>query len=197
MIRSWLRGAILLAAISRWAGAAENDLARYEKLAAQGDARAMVELGPRHHRGDGVKQDYAAAYDWYLKAGEKSNGDALNNIGVLHRDGLGVPKNQKVAYLLFLYVHMEGLGTDETQTRAGRNLDRLQAELPERDLHEALSYTIPYLLQIVRSRGKDLAIRSEVLPTKERPRIRDNGWWLESERKKMTFESPAPWNDPK
>jgi hypothetical protein len=50
------------------------------------------------------------------------------------------------------------------------------------------------VVQILQSRGKNLKIGADVLPTKERPRIRDNGWWLDGERAKMTFESPPPWN---
>lgn len=57
-----------------------------------------------------------------------------------------------------------------------------------------LSYTLPYLSQIVQSRGKDLTIGKDVLPAKDRLRFRDADWWLDSEKKKMTFESPAPWN---
>ena len=112
----------------------------------------------------------------------------------MYRDGLGVEKNLKVAYLLFLAVHMEGLGTDETQMRANRNLRRLVDSLPTREVEEALSYTWGYVDQLVKSRGKNVAIGKDVLPTKERPRIRDNGWWMESEREKMNFKSPAPWN---
>lgn len=174
--------------------AKNSEISRYEKLAESGDAQAMTELGLRYHQGQGVKQNYATAYDWYMKAIEKGDGDALNNLGVLHRDGLGVPQNPKVAYLLFLAVHMEGMGDENTQLRAGRNLDRLVESLPKKDIHEALSYTWPYVVQIMKSRGKDLSIGPDVLPTKDRPRIRDNDWWLESERKNMTFDSPPPWN---
>lgn len=172
----------------------DTELSHFEKLASEGDAQAMTEIGLRYHQGRGVKQDYALAYDWYWKAIEKGDGDALNNLGVMHRDGLGVPKNQKVAYLTFLAVHMEGLGDDSTQIRAGRNLQRLANELPKKDIEEALSYTWPYVMQILKSRGKNLCVGPEVLPTKDQPRIRDNGWWLDSERALMTFESPAPWN---
>jgi hypothetical protein len=111
---------------------------KFEKLAAQGDAAAMVELGLLHHTGKGGSVDYVKAMDWYLKAYAKSDGDAFNNIGVLFRDGLGVPKNQKVAYLLFLIVHMEGLGDDAAQSRAGRNLSRLVDSLPRQEVEEAL-----------------------------------------------------------
>jgi TPR repeat protein len=174
--------------------AAADEKAPYEALAAKGDVRAMITLGLMYHQGDGVPLDYGKAMDWYLKAYAKGDGDALNNIGVMYRDGLGVAKNQKVAYLLFLTVHMEGLGDDSTQERAGRNISRLVGTLPKKEIEEALSYTWPYVDQIVKSRGKNLAIGKEVLPAKDRPRIRDNNWWLEAERKQMNFQSPPPWN---
>jgi hypothetical protein len=172
-------------------------VAGFERLAAEGDAQAMTELGLRYHQGRTVKQNYALAYDWYMKAIEKGDGDAFNNLGVLHRDGLGVPKNLKVAYLIFLAVHMEGMGTEAPQMRAGRNLQKLVDELPKTDVYEALSYTWPYVIQIIQSRGKNLRVGSDVLPSKDRPRIRDNDWWLDGERSGMTFESPPPWNGKK
>ncbi len=133
--------------------------------------------------------------DWYLQAYAKNDGDALNNIGVLFRDGLGIPKNEKIAYLLFLGVHMEGLGTDATQMRAGSSLGRLSESLKKEDIYEALSYTWAYVDQAVKSRGTNLEVGENVLPTKEQPRIRDNNWWLDSERKQMDFNSPAPWDE--
>jgi len=172
----------------------DPEVARFEKLAGEGDARAMTEMGLRYHEGRGVKQDYTLAYDWYMKAIEKGDGDAVNNIAVIFRDGLGLPKNQKIAYLLFLAVHMEGMGNEDTQTRAGRNIDRLVQQLPKDQIYEALSYTWPYVMQMVKSRGKNTQTGADVLPTKERPRIRDNGWWLDSERAGMKFSSPPPWD---
>jgi type II secretory pathway pseudopilin PulG len=166
----------------------------FQALADKGDDKAMINLGVMYHTGEGAKQDYAKAMDWYLKAYAKQNGDAQNNIGVMYRDGLGVTTNAKIAYLLFLAVHMESLGNEATQIRAGRNLSRLAQSLPKKDAEEALSYTWAYVDQIVKSRGKNVAIGKDVLPAKKRPRIRDNNWWLDSERKKMDFESPSPWN---
>src|SRR3954468_19053035 len=81
---------------------------QFQALADKGDDKAMMELGLMYHTGEGAKQDYDKAMDWYLKAYSKQNGNALNNLGVMYRDGLGVAKNSKIAYLLFLAVHMEG-----------------------------------------------------------------------------------------
>jgi hypothetical protein len=170
------------------------DIANFEKLAKAGDAKAMTTLGLIYQQGEGVKQDYERAYEWYLKAMAKGDGDAFNNIGVMFRDGLGVEPNLKVAYLIFLAVHMEGMGNSDTQTRAGRNFDRVAHNLPDKDLYEALSYTWPYVLQIIKSRGQNLKIGADVLPAKGRPRIRDNNWWTDAERAGMKFASPPPWN---
>ena len=167
---------------------------QYEAMAAKGDTRAMISLVLMYHQGNGVTLDYNKAMDWYLKAYEKKNGDALNNLGVMYRDGLGVTKNEKVAYLLFLAVHMECLGDEATQIRAGGNLTKLREKLPKSDVQEALSYTWAYVNQIVRSKGKNMTIGRDVLPMAKQPRIKDNGWWLDEERKKMDFKPPPPWN---
>jgi len=172
----------------------ETACKEFQALAEKGDDKAMISLGLMYHTGEGVKQDYDKAMDWYLKAYSKRNGDALNNMGVMYRDGLGVTTNAKIAYLLFLAVHMESMGNEGTQIRAGRNLSRLVASTPKKEIEEALSYTWAYVVQIVKSRGKTVAIGKDVLPAKDRPRIRDNNWWLDSERKNMEFESPSPWN---
>ncbi|MBK1884244.1 sel1 repeat family protein [Luteolibacter pohnpeiensis] len=172
-----------------------DDFTKYEAMAEKGDTRAMITIGLYYHQGNGgVSKDYEKAMDWYLKAYAKWNGDAFNNIGVMYRDGLGVPKSKKVAYLLFLIVHMEGLGDDATQIRAGRNLSQLAEELSESDHKEALSYTFPYVDQIVKSRSQNMKIGKGVLPSKENIRFKDNGWWLDSERKGLQFDPPAPWN---
>jgi len=89
---------------------------------------------------------------------------------------------------------MEGLGTESTQIRAGRNLSRLAETMPKEEIIEALSYTWQYVDQIVRSRGSNLSVGKDVLPGRGRPRIRDNTWWTDSERAQMTFDSPAPWD---
>lgn len=39
-----------------------------------------------------------------------------------------------------------------------------------------------------------MKIGADVLPAQDRPRIRDNGWWLDSEQAAMTFKSPPPWD---
>lgn len=175
-----------LAARSRGDHAAAYPL--WVELAQKGDNRAVIEVGLAHHLGRGVPQDYGQAMDWYLKLFPK-DGDALNNIGVMYRDGLGVPANRKIGYLLFLTVHMVGLGSEGTVMRANGNLRRELAELPLPERQEALCYTPQYLVAYVRSRGTLDGIPQELRASPERKRIKELNWWLPGEIQPYTCPS--------
>jgi TPR repeat protein len=126
----------------------------FQKLADNGDPKAMMELGLMYHTGQGIKQDYGKAMDWYLKAFAKDFGEAYNNIGVMYRDGLGVETNRPIAYALFYITHMRGLGTDATQIRAGRNLDKTVALMKPAEVQETLKMTEEYVLTFVKKLGR-------------------------------------------
>lgn len=44
-----------------------------EKEAKEGKPEAQYNLGAMYYNGDGVKQDYAKAAQWYAKAGKQEN----------------------------------------------------------------------------------------------------------------------------
>lgn len=123
----------------------------------------MIELGLMYHIGEGVEQDYGKAMDWYLKAFAKGNGDAYSNIGVMYRDGLGCETNRLIAYALFYITHMRGLGSESTQYRAGRNLDKTAALMKPEEIEDTLKMTEKYVLTFVQKRGnleeKDKALK--------------------------------------
>ena len=48
------------------------------------DASAMYTQGQRYYYGQGVPQDYAKAREWYEKAADKGNADAMANLGVFY-----------------------------------------------------------------------------------------------------------------
>jgi TPR repeat protein len=124
------------------------------KLAEKGDDKSMIEVALMYHIGQGVKQDYSQAMDWYLKAFAKGNGDAYSNIGVMYRDGLGVETNLPIAYALFYITHMRGLGSQDTQYRAGHNLDKTAAMMKPEDIKQTVTMTEKYVLNFVQKRGK-------------------------------------------
>ena len=172
----------------------EKAIEIFSRLAEKGDSRAMIHIGNKYYSGDGVAIDYVKSMDWWLQAFEAQNGDAPGNIGVLYRDGKGVEKNRRIAYLLFLFTHMDGLGTESTQIRVNANLRREMSELSQPEIEEALCYTMDYVFAYVRSRGNLKSVPKETLPSSGSTRIKDNGWWLESEREDLKFSCPKPWS---
>ena len=173
----------------------ERAIALFSALAEKGDTRAMIHLGAKYHDGNGVAIDYKQAMHWWLKAFNARNGDAPGNIGVLYRDGKGVKENKKIAYLLFLLTHMEGLGDQNTQVRVNSNLRRLITEMPESELQAALCYTMEYVFAFVQAKGELQPIPADVLPSSGKVRIKDNGWWLDGEKRNMEFTCNTPWGD--
>ena len=74
---------------------------RLAEMAPAGDGRVLYWLGVMYHHGRGVGRDYAKARDHYLRAGLQGMTDAQNNLGLLHRDGLGSQPDLVAAYAWF------------------------------------------------------------------------------------------------
>ncbi len=181
-----------LSAIDR--GDYETAYREFNALAEAGDDIAMVTIGLWFHEGTGFEQDYVKAMDWYLKAFKRGNGDAYNNIGVLYRDGLAVKANLPIAYVLFLLTHLRGLGSDATQIRANSNLRRIIEATSDSERTLGLCMTEEYVRAFVMSRGSLKAPKRKHLPSRRRPRIKDNkSLWLPSEARQMNFQCPKPW----
>ena len=50
-----------------------------------------------YDNGQGVRQDYAQAVQWYLKAAEQGYADAQYNLGLMYEKGQGVRQSKIVA----------------------------------------------------------------------------------------------------
>jgi hypothetical protein len=163
-------------------GNAKESIQIFETLSAKGDTKAMVQLGVYYYEGTGVVQDYAKAMDWWLRAFTNQNADAFVNLGVMHRDGQGVPENKKIAYCVFLTTHMCGLGSESTQMRANSCLRRIQQELTKDDIKDCLSnYTLGYIKAYIQAKGKMNGVPEKYRPSKQNPALRDLDWWLDGE----------------
>ena len=57
--------------------------------AAQGNAMAQFELGNRYDLGDGIRQDYMKARQWYEQAAVQENASAQYRLGLLYANGEG------------------------------------------------------------------------------------------------------------
>ncbi len=181
---------LLLAAAKASAGAPEAMSAlkqgdydtayrEFSALAEQGDTKAMITIGMFFYEGDGFPQDYRKAMDWFHRAMVLGNGDGYNNIGVMFRDGKGVEVNRAIAYDLFLIVHMAGMGSQGTQTRANRNLRREVRELGEDQIKYALCLSEAQVLAYVEQRGTTPA--HTISPPGKHVAIKDREWWLDGE----------------
>jgi hypothetical protein len=105
-------------------GDGKTAIAEFSKLANKGDVRAMLTIGGMYLNAEGIREDYAKARVWYLKALAKGDADAMNNIGVMYRDSLGVKQDLELAYALFLRASTM-CRNDDTYGRVTRNTDKL------------------------------------------------------------------------
>ena len=161
------------------AGSYHEAYQEFQILASSGDTVAMVTIGNMFYS-DQLGPSYEEAYKWWQKAFDSRNADGLVNIGVLYRDGKGVTKNLRIAYDIFIIVHMRGLGTQSTQVRNGGNLQKTIALLDKEKTFDALCYSEEYVLRYIESKG------ISVEATKENEvKIKDKDWWLEGELPKF------------
>ena len=65
----------------------------HQKLAQQGNAGALVNLGLMYKTGRGVAQDYVQAVKWWRKAADQGDALAQSNLGRIYGDGQGVPQD--------------------------------------------------------------------------------------------------------
>jgi TPR repeat protein len=72
-------------------------------LARAGNADAEELIGILHALGLGVEQDYARAFDWYLRSAMKGHPGAQSGVGWYYEVGLGMPAPDLVrAYLWYV-----------------------------------------------------------------------------------------------
>ena len=72
-------------------------LSELRPLAAQGDSAAQNMLGIMYQNGQGVRQNFRIAGEWYEAAAQKGFARAQYNLGVLYYEGQGVTRNYKTA----------------------------------------------------------------------------------------------------
>jgi hypothetical protein len=77
-----------------------------------------VELGDRYYTGQGVRQNYAQAMDWYRKAAAQGNADAQLDIGGMYQRAVGVPQDYRQALLWFQKAADQG--SSRAQYRLGQ-----------------------------------------------------------------------------
>lgn len=76
----------------------KEDVKRVERLAEEGNVRAMFNLGYYHEMGlGGLPVNNTQAMRWYELAANRGDTGAQYNLGLMHANGRGTPKNPKEA----------------------------------------------------------------------------------------------------
>ena len=73
----------------------------FRPLAERGDAQAQYNLGVMYDIGQGVIQDYKAAFKWFTLSAEQDNSAAQFNLGGMYVNGQGVIQNYTRAYMWY------------------------------------------------------------------------------------------------
>ncbi|ENW3401566.1 sel1 repeat family protein [Neisseria gonorrhoeae] len=94
----WLAAALIALGLNQavWAGDV-SDFRENLQAAEQGNAAAQFNLGVMYENGQGVRQDYVQAVQWYRKASEQGDAQAQYNLGLMYYDGRGVRQDLVLA----------------------------------------------------------------------------------------------------
>ena len=93
------------------------DFNETQRLANQGIGDAQFNLGLMYNNGNGVRQDYAKAMEWYTKAANQGHADAQANLGYIYQYGNGV--RQDYAKAREWYLKAANQGSAEAQFNLG------------------------------------------------------------------------------
>lgn len=75
----------------------------YLQVAETGNRRMERIIGLYYYHGwPPVEKNYALAFEWYKKAADKGDGSALNNIGLMYKNGLYVTQSKEKAFEYYM-----------------------------------------------------------------------------------------------
>lgn len=104
----------------------------YTRLAEHGEGTAAHAMGLSYLTADPASRDYALAYRWFAAAWSLGNLEGLNALGVLLRDGVGLPANTRLAYGAFLLAQ-QGARDQTAFDRSQRNAQGMLAKVSDAD----------------------------------------------------------------
>lgn len=113
---------------ARERGDGTGRVAVFKGLAERGDGMAAQQIGLMYLNGQQVGKNTVEAYRWFYAAWSLSEMEGLNALGVMNRDGLGVPVNLLLAQSAF-YLAKAGARSQPAFDRALINSDRLGSQI--------------------------------------------------------------------
>ena len=106
------RTAIIIALLMLFGVAAlADDLDSLRVRAGQGDVEAQFVLGYLHETGNGVPQDYAESFKWYLQAAEQGFVAAQARLGLCYELGQGVAQDYAESFKWYRQAAEQGNAT--------------------------------------------------------------------------------------
>lgn len=108
-------------------GDGQTRMAIFKGLAERGDGQAAQQVGIMNLNGQQIDKNPIEAYRWFYAAWSLSEMEGLNALGVMLRDGLGVPVNPVLALSSF-YLAKAGARSRATFDRALGNLDKMAGQ---------------------------------------------------------------------
>lgn len=74
----------------------------YRKSAELGDVEGQYQLAVFYEQGIEVNKNYQLAKEWYLKAAKQEHQEACYRLGMMYKQGLGMPIDEKEAWVCFI-----------------------------------------------------------------------------------------------
>lgn len=90
-------------------GTDQEELKRYQLLAARGYSESQYDLGRRYEQGLGVERDFIEAAKWYRLSADQGNALAQFSLGFLYAEGKGVSQDDERAAELYMLAAEQGV----------------------------------------------------------------------------------------
>lgn len=144
-------------------------IAVFKSMAERGDGRAAQQIGVIYLNGQQVEKNPITAYRWFYAAWSLSEMEGLNALGVMSRDGLGVPVNLPLAEAAF-YLAKAAARSRETFDRALSNLDRLENRISPEEKSRIACLTLNSLDDALRApiRRLDSLVKGKSISNSDR-----------------------------
>lgn len=104
-------------ALEEFEGKNYNGAYKLFEETAQLDSKSMVNLAIMHMRGQGCERSPSLAREWFSKAAEHDNLQALNSLALIYEKGMDIEADSQKA--LEYYKRAADLGSVESQLKAG------------------------------------------------------------------------------
>jgi TPR repeat protein len=141
----------------------------FKGMADRGNGQAAQSIGVMLLNGQQVEKNAVEAYRWFYAAWSLSEMEGLNAMGVMNRDGLGVPANLMLAQSAF-YLAKAAARNRAAFDRASSNLVRLEKQISAEEKGQIACMSLSELDDALRApiRTLPLVVKGKSIANSER-----------------------------